>query len=232
MNPPRRARAVKRLPQVLFSTAAFLAALFGGAGTFAWERGWIFVCLYMAGMASAAVVLRRLNPELLEARANWRRNKGTKLFDKVFMWLFFPLTLIQPAVAGMDAVRFRWSPLPVWLIYPGSAVFIAACAMVSWTFGVNRHAETTVRSESERGHTVVSTGPYRMVRHPMYVGLIGMYLSKPLILGSAWSLVPGAAIVLVVVWRTAMEDRTLRRELAGYEEFAARTRYRLLPGVW
>jgi protein-S-isoprenylcysteine O-methyltransferase Ste14 len=96
----------------------------------------------------------------------------------------------------------------------------------------NPHLETTVRIQKDRGHKVITTGPYRFVRHPMYTGVLLMYAGWPLILGSMWSYVVVGIIVVLFVVRTALEDRTLRTELEGYEAYAGRTRYRLLPGVW
>jgi protein-S-isoprenylcysteine O-methyltransferase Ste14 len=104
--------------------------------------------------------------------------------------------------------------------------------LLAWAMAVNPFAETTVRIQTERGHTVVSSGPYRLVRHPMYAGAILMFLGTPLILGSMLALLLAIEVVLLFVGRTALEDRTLRRELLGYEAHAAWTRYRLLPGVW
>ena len=226
-----RQRPAKRWVQIVVTMGLFLGALFGGAGTLDWDRGWIYVGLYIAGMAVSSVVIKRLNPEVIEARSKWRR-KDTKPFDKVFLAIFLPLTLIQPAVAGLDAVRFQWSSVPFWMVYPGAAILVAAIALIAWTLAVNRHAESSVRIQTDRGHTVVSSGPYRYIRHPMYVGLILMYLGAPFILGSLWSLAVGGVIWALTIWRTAMEDRTLRSELAGYEEFTSQTRYRLVPGVW
>jgi protein-S-isoprenylcysteine O-methyltransferase Ste14 len=104
--------------------------------------------------------------------------------------------------------------------------------LLAWAMAVNPFAETTVRIQTERGHTVVRSGPYRLVRHPMYAGAILMFLGTPLILGSMLALLLAIGVVLLFVGRTALEDRTLRRELQGYEAYATCTRYRLLPGVW
>ena len=104
--------------------------------------------------------------------------------------------------------------------------------MVTWSLAANRHAESTVRIQTDRGHQVVTGGPYRYVRHPMYVGAIPMYFAVALILGSIWAMAVAVVIAIFFVIRTALEDRTLRHELAGYEEFTARTRYRLVPGIW
>jgi protein-S-isoprenylcysteine O-methyltransferase Ste14 len=224
-------RSRKRLIQVSLFTALWMGALFGCAGRPDWMRGWIYVVLYFAAIAATGVIVRRFNATLLEARANFLQ-KGTKSFDKAFYAAYMPLTFIQPAVAGLDAVRFRWSSMPFGLMYPGAVLDVLAIALIAWTLAVNRFAETTVRIQTERGHTVVESGPYRFVRHPMYVGTILTHLAAPLILGSFWALAPGGLIAVLFVWRTAKEDQTLRRELAGYEEFTARTRYRLFPGVW
>lgn len=217
--------------RMVASPALWMGALFGGAGRLDWTRGWICFGLYAVGMSAVGLIVRRANAPLMEARAKWR-HQDTKRFDKIFLCAFLPLVFIQPAVAGLDAVRFRWSSMPFGLVYAGALLFALAMALIAWTLAVNRFAETTVRIQTERSHTVVASGPYRIVRHPMYVGAILMYLATALVLGSVWALAPTGVIVALFVWRTELEDRTLRRELAGYEEFAARTRYRLLPGLW
>jgi len=224
-------RSRKRLIQVAAFATLWFSALFGSAGRLDWTRGWIYAALYSAGMAAIGVVVSRSNAALMEERAKWR-HKDTKRFDKIFVATYVPLTYIQPAVAGMDAVRFGWSSMPFPLVYAGAAVLALAMALIAWTLAVNRYAETTVRIQTDRGHTVVTSGPYRFVRHPMYAGAIGMNLATPLILGSVWALAVSGCISVLFIWRTALEDRTLRRELSGYEEYAARTRYRLLPGAW
>ena len=211
--------------------ALWIAAIFVSAGRLNWTRGWICMTAWVISMTVAGVLVRRRNPELLEARSKWRR-KDTKLFDKYFLGIFVPLSFLQPAVAGLDAVRFGWSHIPFAAVYPGIALFTFAMALITWVMMVNPHAETTVRIQTDRGHTVVSSGPYRIVRHPMYVGVILMYPATALILGSLWALAIAALIAVLFIARTALEDRTLRRELPGYEEYAAVTRCRLVPGIW
>jgi protein-S-isoprenylcysteine O-methyltransferase Ste14 len=168
---------------------------------------------------------------LMEARANWR-HADTKRFDKIFLAVYLPLVSIQPAVAGLDAVRFLWSSMSFAFVYIGTILFVFGIVLIGWALSVNKYAETSVRIQTDRGHTVVTSGPYRLVRHPMYVGTILMYLGTPLVWGSVWALLLGALMGVLLIWRTAREDRTLRNELAGYEEFTTRTRYRLLPGLW
>jgi protein-S-isoprenylcysteine O-methyltransferase Ste14 len=122
--------------------------------------------------------------------------------------------------------------MPAAAVYPGLALLAAGIAIVTWGMTVNRFAETSVRIQNDRGHTVITSGPYRLVRHPMYVGAILLYAATPLILGSLWAAALSAVIMILFLIRTALEDRTLRRELPGYADYAAHTRYRLLPGVW
>lgn len=227
----KRRRQASRIFQIVAFTALSLAALFGGAGRLDWTRGWIYFATYAVGMTAAAVVVQRANPSVVEARANWR-HKDTKAFDRVFLLVYLVLYFVQPALAGMDSVRFGWSSIPFGAVYPGIALFGLSTTLITWVLVVNPFAESTVRIQTDRGHTVVSSGPYRFVRHPMYVGAILMYLATPLLLGSLWALALSVLICGLFVVRTALEDRTLRRELPGYEAFSARTRYRLVPGVW
>ena len=132
----------------------------------------------------------------------------------------------------LDAVRFGWAPLGwPWAIL-GALLISASMVPVAGAMAVNRNLEQTVRIQADRGHQVTTTGPYRYVRHPMYAGLLLGLPGTALLLGSAWSLVPAAACGAVLVIRTALEDRTLRRELPGYEEYARHTRFRLVPGLW
>ena len=217
--------------QAAGTVTIWIAAQFLGAGRFGWDRGWMMTVLYLAAMVCTLIVVRRANPELMAERAKWRR-KDTKPFDKLFFALMLPLAMVQPFVAGRDAGCAGCESWPFWLVYPGTALFLGGWALMTWVMVVNRHAETSVRIQTDRGHTVVTWGPYRYVRHPMYVGVILVYVGFGLIWGSRWAMWISIAVVALFVWRTAMEDRTLRRELAGYEDFTTRTRYRLLPGVW
>jgi len=122
--------------------------------------------------------------------------------------------------------------MPFGFVYVGTILFALALFLIMWVTVVSPFAETSVHIQTDRGHTVVTSGPYRFVRHPMYVGAILMDLSTPLIWGSGWALGLGALIMSLLIWRTGWEDRTLRQELAGYEQYAATTRYRLVPGLW
>jgi len=227
----QKQRSSRPVLQIIGTSIWMIGSLFLAAGRLNWTRGWICVAAWLACMPVVGLISHHYNPGLMRERAKWRR-KDTKSFDKIFMAVYLPLVLAQPIVGGLDAVRYRWSALPFSWVYIGFALYLAAGALISWVLSINPYAESTVRIQTDRGHTVVTKGPYRIVRHPMYVGAALTYFGTPLILGSVWALVLGCVITVLFVVRTAFEDHALRRELPGYEEYSSRTRYRLVPGVW
>jgi len=220
----------KRIATVVLATAASGAILFASAGRMDWVRGWIYLAAHLGCVLAAGIYLLATNPELLNERG--RRHANTKPFDKVFAALYVPLLIALPLVAGLDAVRLGWSSMSTDALYVGLLLLLSGEALIVWSMAVNPFLETTVRIQSDRGHRVVSSGPYMWVRHPMYVGLILQNLAVPLVLGSQWAYIPAGLIVLLFIVRAELEDRTLRQELGGYEQYAETTRYLLLPGVW
>jgi len=231
LSAPPSLSPARGLAQLIGASAWWTGSIFLSAGRLDWIRGWISVVLWVTGIATIGVVGFRHNPAVMNARAQ-RHRDDTKHFDKVFWALYFPLVFSQPAVAGLDAARFRWTFMPFGFVYVGALAFAMGIALIVWVLCVNPFAEATVRIQTDRGHTVVMSGPYSFVRHPMYLGSFLMYLGMPLVLGSVAALSLGIAIVALMIWRTSREDATLRQELPGYQEFTKRTRYRLLPGVW
>jgi protein-S-isoprenylcysteine O-methyltransferase Ste14 len=222
---------ILKLARGLSMMAVWIALVFLGAGRLDWARGWICTAVYLLAVMTVGVLVRRFNPGLTEARDHWVRADIPK-FDRVFLGFYLPLTFIQMVAGGVDAVRFRALPMPEWTLLPGIALFLASMALICWTLVVNRFAESTVRIQSDRGHKVVSTGPYALVRHPMYAGMLLMSPGTAMMLGSGWAMLIAGAMAALLVYRTAKEDEFLRRELPGYREFASETRFRLLPGVW
>jgi protein-S-isoprenylcysteine O-methyltransferase Ste14 len=208
----------------------FAAIIFWPAGRFDWVAGWVYLGILIANLFVNVVYLTRVNPEVIKHRL--QTGEGTKLWDKIWAVVFTPVFLGIYVTAGFDAVRFEWSVMSPWLWPLGLALFIPSTALFTWCMGVNPFFEKTVRIQTERGHRVIDTGPYGFVRHPGYLGFSGWSLSVPLFLGSWWAFLPVFLAIIGIVIRTALEDRTLLQELTGYEKYARRVRYRLIPGIW
>ncbi len=222
---------IRRIMQVFIPTCMWGALLFVAAGTIRWWQAWLYMALFLLSLAANGVAMARYNPGLAAERS--KAHTGTKPFDRIFAILYVSSLFILPVVAGLDAERFGWSVWTgAWSLCVGALFHVVGTIPVTWAMATNRYLETTVRIQNDKGHRVVSSGPYRYIRHPMYAGAILMMIAVPLILGSAWALVPALAIAALFVARTALEDRTLRAELPGYAAYASRTRYRLFPGLW
>lgn len=206
------------------------ALIFLSAGRLDYWQGWVYLGLTAASLAVTAWVLWG-NPELISERL--QPGGGVPSWDKLYFALSTPLYFVAIAVSGLDAGRFGWSgPLPALAYAAGFLAFLLGQALFLWAKAVNRFFSSVVRIQSERGHSVVDQGPYRVVRHPGYVAGLLFGLSAPLILGSYWGMIPQGIAALLLVWRTAREDRFLRRNLPGYDDFAREVRWRLVPGIW
>jgi len=207
--------------------------LFIAAGRMDWLWGWVYVGIVVFFTLISRIAVIRTNPDLLAERAQFLDREDVKGWDRLI--LFF-LLLIGPLavmiVAGLDE-RFGWSPQI--LLTPrlvALAIMVLGYIVSTWAMAVNRYYSAVVRIQKDRDQTVVSDGPYRFVRHPSYATGIVASLMIPILLGSLWALIPCGLVVLLTIIRTALEDRTLLEELDGYKEYAARVRYRLLPGIW
>ena len=223
-------RGLRYAAQRLGLLLLFACVLFASAGRLYWPRGWTYVLAVLLLEGTTLSLLAFLAPETLNQRG--AVGSGVKPFDRAFAVLWLALALVTPVVAGLDAVRFRWSTLPSSSFYVGLVVLVLASVFANWAMVENKYFEQFVRIQGERGHRVVTTGPYRFVRHPGYLGAILGTLATPLMLGSAWTFIPAGLVALLFVVRTHLEDDTLRRELQGYEEYAQSTRFRLIPSVW
>ena len=229
-KPSLERSGIRRIVQVLVSVLLIGALLFLSAGRLDWLWGWLFLAGWLLLMLVSAIVMHRQGPDLINERG--RRAENIKGWDKVLMGVYSLMLFTAPVVAGLDAARFEWSAMPLAWHVIGGVLFIPAMIMPLWAMSANAYLSTMVRIQDDRSHQVVTTGPYRYVRHPMYVGTIFFGLSIPLFLGSWWTFVPCGLIVVIFTIRAALEDRTLREELPGYADYAQRVRYRLLPGVW
>jgi len=208
-----------------------LAILFISAGTLAWINAWVYFGLVSIYWVISTVVLARVNPEMLNERGSVVK-QGTKGFDKVWVALYPILTFGNLVVMGFDAVRFQWSFMPFWLTFVGIFMFVSVSPLALWAMAVNKFFEWTVRIQDDRNQYVCTSGPYKIMRHPGYAGLIISILAYPLILGSWWGFVLSCILTIIIVIRTALEDRTLQNEMPGYREYARQVKYRLIPLVW
>jgi protein-S-isoprenylcysteine O-methyltransferase Ste14 len=231
--PQENAPRSKPVPQAVLvplSLGAMGALLFLSAGRLDWLGGWLFVGLVAFSLVTNAFIVRVKNPVLRQER--WKERADSKSFDRTIAYVYLSMLLAMTLIGGLDNGRFGWSSLPEWSAPVGVLLHVLGQLPMLWAFSTNPHLETTVRVQKDRDHKVISTGPYRFVRHPMYLGLILMLVAWPLVFGSAWAYVPALVALVAYLIRTELEDRTLRRELPGYVEYARSTRYRLVPFVW
>lgn len=232
-TPEVRRRIVKWIVEAALGLAGYGVLLLLAAGTLLWAWGWALLGVLAAFLAAHPLLLIPLNPELLAEREKGICDPGVKPWDRwVAMLGGGLLPVLSWLVAGLDR-RFRWTgPLPLICHLGGLLVMLLGCALFLWAMVANAYFAEGVRIQEERGHQTATGGPYRFVRHPGYAGAMLSMVATPLLLGSVWALLPGVAAAAMYVVRTRLEDKTLIEELPGYREYTAKTRYRLLPGVW
>ncbi|MBM3180582.1 MAG: isoprenylcysteine carboxylmethyltransferase family protein [Chloroflexi bacterium] len=197
-----------------------------------WWQAWAYAIASVLAFVLSRLIVARKHPDLIAERARFMQAKDTKPWDKVLAPLLGLGSILILVVAGLDRF-YGWSSA-----FSTGVNIIALVGIVigygfsSWALIENRFFSGTVRIQTERGHHVVSTGPYRIMRHPGYAGGLFGYLFIPLLLDSFWAFVPAVLLAIVMVTRTALEDKTLQAELPGYKDFAQKTKYRLIPGIW
>ena len=197
-----------------------------------WWQAWAYAVVSILAFIISRILVNRHHPDLIAERARFMEAKDTKPWDKVLAPLLGVGSILVVVVAGLDKY-YGWthaSSLTVNLIALFGILF--GYAFSSWALIENRFFSGTVRIQTERGHDVVSTGPYRIVRHPGYAGGLFGYFFIPLLLDSYWAWIPTILLCIVMIIRTALEDKTLQAELPGYKEFSQKTKYRLFPGIW
>lgn len=207
--------------------------LFGAAGTFQWPMAWIYIFLTVGSFIISRLLVWRIDPDLIRERGRMMDHEDTAAFDRVLAPL---LALAGPLAIGLTAgfaVRFEWTPVfAAWQEWLGVGFYLLAAIFGTWALVTNRFFSGVVRIQKERGHHVVTSGPYSFVRHPGYSGSCVSFLGMVLMLGSPWAMIPLVLELVVLIVRTNLEDRFLHNELPGYAEYAQQTRFRLIPGIW
>jgi protein-S-isoprenylcysteine O-methyltransferase Ste14 len=209
----------------------FALALFLPAGTLAWQAGWVFLLLFFSFYIAVNVWLFRHNPGLIQERLHFGTT-DQQGWDKVLFPLFEFLSIAWLAFMAIDAVRFHWSSMPVWIQVMGAVILLGSFYLLFLTFRENSYLSPVVRIQEERGQTVISTGPYHYVRHPMYIAILVFYAGASILLGSVFGLLFGILFTLILARRAVLEERTLQEKLPGYTSYMAKVKYRFVPFLW
>jgi protein-S-isoprenylcysteine O-methyltransferase Ste14 len=217
----------RRMVQVVVQFVVIVALLVGASGRVNWVWLWVYI---VAGLVILAINSLVVPKDVIAERG--RRADNVKSWDQKLSSISFLVVLALLVITGLDE-RWRWSPkLPLGLHLVGLVLLLVGQGIFSWAMASNLFFSTQVRLQYERGHAVATQGPYRLVRHPGYVGYIISQFGTAVVLGSLVALIPAALIGVLMIVRTFLEDRTLHQELEGYEEYAAQVRFRLIPGLW
>lgn len=205
---------------------ALSAMLFLPAGTWAYWEAWVYLAILFIPMFFVLIYLLKNHPELLARRMRLREKEAQQKLIIKLSYIPFLLAYMLP---GFDK-RFGWSNVPVWVVVAADILVLLGYGLIVLVFRENRYASRIV--EVEQGQAVISSGPYAVIRHPMYLGAILLYVLSPLALGSYWAMIPSILIIPVIVARIWNEESVLVRDLKGYQEYMQKTRYRLIPGLW
>jgi protein-S-isoprenylcysteine O-methyltransferase Ste14 len=201
-------------------------AFFLPAGTFNYWEAWVYLGLLFIPMFVVMQYLMKNDPALLERRMRTKETASEQSLLIKLSYVYFLVTYLLP---GFDK-RYGWSNTPLWLIVSAQALVLLGYIMVVWVFRTNSYASRTV--EVDEDHRVISTGPYAIVRHPMYVGVTTLYVLSPLALGSLWAMIASVMIIPIIIARILSEEKILAKELTGYTEYQQKVRYRLIPSLW
>lgn len=202
------------------------------SGQWNWWEAWVMLAVFILSFVISRVLAARKTPDILKERANYNQHENTQTWDKWLSPLVAFGSVFILLAAGLDAL-YHWSagfPLSIEMV--GLALIIIGYLLASYAFIENAYFSGTVRIQGERGHKVISSGPYGWIRHPGYMGSLIASLGMPLLLDSAWAFIPVVIFGIFFIIRTKLEDRFLQLNLVGYREYAQKVRYRLLPGIW
>ena len=229
--PLRKSRIVLVLFQVVSTLAIYALPVLIPVGIRAWLSAWIFLGLWFGFWLLILIWLYVQNPALF-----WERmlttTSGQKVWDKILVPLLYGAIFLWLLFTAFDAGRFHWSPVPQGLEITGAFVLGASFVLFFLTFRANRYLATVVRVQEDRGQVVISTGPYRFVRHPMYAATLLFFVGTPLLLGAWYGVLASPIVAIVLALRAVLEEKALQKDLPGYDEYMTRTKYRLIPFVW
>jgi protein-S-isoprenylcysteine O-methyltransferase Ste14 len=221
---------INYLAKLFIGTFIFFAIIFVSAGRINYWQGLIYVTIGLIMFILNNTVLR-IDSQLSDERS--KPGEGTKKWDKIILGLSFLVTISMYIIAGLDSGRFHWSPDFHWSLYLlGIILTILGQLLFLIAQKQNKFFSSTVRIQTDREHIVCETGLYRVVRHPAYLGSIIQSLGFPLFFGSLWSIIPISVMIMLLITRTNLEDRTLKNELKAYLEYSEKTRYKIIPYVW
>jgi len=212
--------------RLIISIPVFLLILFLPAGTFAYWEAWIYLAILLIPMSIVMIYFLKKNPEFLARRMKLKEKEGEQ---KIIVKLALIPFLVAFILPGIDK-RLGWSNVPILIIVAAEILVCVGYIFVVLVFKENQFASRVI--EVVKGQKVIQSGPYRIVRHPMYLGSILMYVASPLALGSYWAIIPALFIIPILVARILNEESVLTKELEGYSEYKQKTRYRLIPGIW
>jgi protein-S-isoprenylcysteine O-methyltransferase Ste14 len=202
------------------------------SGVWNWWEAWVYVVINILGFFVSRVLAARRHPDIIAERARSMEMQDAKPWDKILSPALAFGSLLILIVAGADK-GFGWTaPFTLNVKLAALLVVILGYVFGSWALVENKFFSGVVRIQTDRGHRVVTTGPYRFVRHPGYASALWTYLAMPVLFDSLWAFIPSLLLIGVLVLRTSLEDRTLQAELPGYAEYTRKTRYRLFPGIW
>jgi protein-S-isoprenylcysteine O-methyltransferase Ste14 len=217
------------LDQIL-GVLGMAVALFWSAGRFGWWPAWAAIAVWLVCFTAMDIIVFRLKPDLVAERIS--PPKGAKAWDRAILSVLRLAQLARYILAGLDQ-RYGWtSSFPRAAQITAIMICLLGYGLLLWAMASNSYFSQVVRIQSDRGHAVAANGPYRHIRHPAYIGMILFDLAISALLASWWAIIAGGLCAILLIVRTALEDRTLQKELSGYAQYADRVHYRLLPGIW
>jgi protein-S-isoprenylcysteine O-methyltransferase Ste14 len=197
-----------------------------------WWEAWYYALMNIFTFIISRYLASRKTPDILRERGKFLQHADTEPWDRILAPMLGLGGGLLPLVVGLDARFGPSAAFPLWVHLLSAAVFLAGMLLASWAFVTNSYFSGTVRIQDDRGQHVIHSGPYRFLRHPGYSGSLMTYIAAPFLLDSLWALIPTAFLIAILIVRTSLEDRTLQEKLPGYGEYAQKTRYRLVPGIW